>query len=635
LRSVFQPAAVRQGRPLKPPRRASARASRRLLLQAVGGWALAGCAPAQWPLQGGTAAPGTAAAPQAAAPPAAAAAAGAAAPAAQALTEAEMPPPEAREFRAAWVASVAHIDWPSAPGLTPEQQRREALAMLGQAQAMGLNALILQVRPAGDALYASTLEPWSEFLTGAQGRAPEPWWDPLAFWVREAHLRGLELHVWFNPYRARAAAAKNAPPAPLVAPHLGALRPELVKRYGEMLWMDPGEPDAAAHTLAVVADVVRRYDIDGVHIDDYFYPYPVSVDGVEQPFPDDESYARYRLGGGALAREDWRRANVDRLVQQMHRTVQAIKPWVRFGISPFGVGRPDRRPPGIIGFSQYDKLYADVERWLENGWLDYLAPQLYWQIERPGLQFPQLLDYWVGQNTAGRHVWPGLFTSLITKGEPGTVLGTRAWLAREVLDQVAHVRGRDGAAPAALLGSVEPAAAATPALPPPAASPAAPAVPPPVASPAAPVRPPRAGNPGATGHIHFSMVALMQDRDGIATLLKFGPYAQAALVPATPWLAAPVPAAPRLRWVDLPAGRRVVLDFGGDTAAQRLAVWRRVGGQWRLAVLPASQTVLDPAGADAVVVSAIGRNGQLSPRASLRVAAWTALPPRSAAPAAP
>ena len=562
-----------------------------------------------------------------------------------------MPPLEPREFRAAWVATVANIDWPSAPGLTPEQQRREAVAMLGQAQATGLNALILQVRPAGDALYPSTLEPWSEFLTGAQGRAPEPVWDPLAFWVREAHLRGLELHVWFNPYRARPATAKNAQVAPLAAPHLGVLRPELVKRYGELLWMDPGEPDAAAHTLAVVADVVRRYDVDGVHIDDYFYPYPVVVDGVEQPFPDDESYARYRLGGGGLARDDWRRANVDNLVQKMHRTVQAIKPWVRFGISPFGVGRPDRRPPGIVGFSQYDKLFADVERWLENGWLDYLAPQLYWQIDRPGLQFPVLLDYWVGRNTARRHVWPGLFTSLITKGEPGTVLGNRAWLAREVLDQVARVRSRDGAAPAALLGlrsspglppasgalgSAEPAAAATPMTPTPSAATApAPATAAATAAATAPATAPQTGNPGASGHIHFSMVALMQDRDGIATLLKFGPYAQAALVPATPWLMAPVPAAPRLRWVDLPTGRRVVLDLGGDPAAQRLAVWRRVGGQWRLAVLPASQTVLDPAGADAVVVSAIGRNGQLSPRASLRVAAWTALPSRSAMPTAP
>ena len=230
-------------------------------------------------------------------PPVAVTAATAAAPAAI-----EPPPPEPREFRAAWVATVANIDWPSRPGLAPDVQRAEALALLDRAAAIGLNALILQVRPAGagfaahadllaaaatsagaevvfyqtwarragDAFYASTLEPWSEYLTGAQGRAPVPAWDPLAWWVGQAQARGLELHVWFNPFRARHSAAKS----PLAAPHLGVRQPSAVRRYGEQLWMDPGEPAAAAHTLAVVADVVRRYDIDGVHIDDYFYPYP-------------------------------------------------------------------------------------------------------------------------------------------------------------------------------------------------------------------------------------------------------------------------------------------------------------------------------------------------------------------------
>ena len=190
-------------------------------------------------------------------PPEAVTAATAAAPAAI-----EPPPPEPREFRAAWVATVANIDWPSRPGLAPDVQRAEALALLDRAAAIGLNALILQVRPAGDAFYASTLEPWSEYLTGAQGRAPVPAWDPLA------------------------------------------CQPSAVRRYGEQLWMDPGEPAAAAHTLAVVADVVRRYDIDGVHIDDYFYPYPVKAGEADLPFPDDAAYARHRQGGGTLSRDD-------------------------------------------------------------------------------------------------------------------------------------------------------------------------------------------------------------------------------------------------------------------------------------------------------------------------------------------
>ncbi len=468
----------------------------------------------------------------------------------------EMPPPEPREFRAAWVATVANIDWPSQPGLPAAAQRAEVVALLDRAASLGLNALILQVRPAGDALYPSALEPWSEYLTGAQGRAPVPAYDPLAFWVEQARARGIELHVWFNPYRARHSSAKT----PLVAPHLALRQPALARRYGDQLWLDPGEPAAAAHTLAVVADVVRRYDIDAVHIDDYFYPYPVKVGDADLPFPDDAAYARYRGGGGLLARDDWRRANVDSLVQEVHATVRRIKPWVRFGISPFGLGRPDRRPPGITGFSQLDKLYADVERWFESGWLDYLAPQLYWPIDRAGQQFPVLLDYWIEQNRARRHVWPGLFTSRVTRGEP---LGPQSWPGREILDQVALQRTR----------------------------------------------------PGASGHIHFSMAALMQDRDGVATLLQRGPYATPALVPATPWLDDQPPPAPLLRL----AGARVDIEPGAGEAAARWAVWRRVGGAWVFAVLPAAQRSFALDGADAVVVSAVDRVGNASARNVVRL----------------
>ncbi|MEN9628809.1 MAG: hypothetical protein RJA10_2036, partial [Pseudomonadota bacterium] len=401
----------------------------------------------------------------------------------------DTPPAAPREFRAAWVATVANIDWPSKPGLSAEALRAEALAILDRARLIGLNALILQVRPAGDAIYPSALEPWTEYLSGEQGRGPwragEAPWDPLAFWVREAHRRALELHVWFNPYRARHSSAKS----PQAAPHISQRLPGVVKRYGDQLWMDPGEPAAAAHSLAVVADVVRRYDVDAVHIDDYFYPYPVKAGEADTPFPDSESFARYQLGGGVLERDDWRRNNVDRFVQDFRATVRAIKPWVRVGISPFGVGRPERRPPGVApaSFSQYDKLYADVEKWANSGWLDYLAPQLYWQVLREGLPFEPLLDQWVAENTQQRHLWPGFFTSQL--GKPG-------WKATEILHQIQLQRAR---------GSQ------------------------------------------ASGHIHFSMVALMQDRDGIATLLRNGPYAQAALVPATPWLDSTPPPAPTLR----------------------------------------------------------------------------------------
>ncbi len=478
------------------------------------------------------------------------------------------PPAEPREFRAAWVATVANIDWPSRPGLTAIEMRAEALAILNKAQQLGLNALILQVRPMGDALYASSLEPWSEFLSGEQGRAPwaagETPWDPLAFWVQEAHRRAIELHAWFNPYRARSSTAKSAL-APL---HLAVRRPELVKRYGDQLWMDPAEPEAAAHTLAVVADVVRRYDIDAVHIDDYFYPYPVVQEGADLPFPDEPAWARYQLSGGALARDDWRRAQVDALVQALQRSVQQTKPWVRVGISPFGLGRPDRRPPGITGFSQYDKLYADVEKWFENGWLDYLAPQLYWPIDRAGQEFPVLLDYWLGGNRAQRHVWPGLFTSLVSRGE---ALGPRAWPAQELLDQVALQRTR--AEPAAARGV------------------------------------------GAGGHIHFSMAALMQNRGGLSTQLLAGPYAQPALVPATPWLEAAAVGAPELQ----ARGQWVSIRPAAGEAARRWAVWRRSAGQWRFSIVPAHERQLEAPGSDWVQVAAVDRSGRLSPRASLRL----------------
>jgi uncharacterized lipoprotein YddW (UPF0748 family) len=510
------------------------------------------------------------------------------------LPLAQQPPPDPREFRAAWVATVANIDWPSAPGLSAAQQRAQALAILDRAQALNLNALVLQVRPAGDALYPSTLEPWTEYLSGAQGRPPwragEAAWDPLAFWLTEAHRRGLELHAWFNPYRARHSAAKS----PLALPHLALRAPALVKTYGDQLWMDPGEPEAAAHTLAVVADVLGRYDIDGVHIDDYFYPYPVAAPGqpptppgsapaVEQPFPDDASYARYRAGGGTQVRDEWRRQNVDALVQALYRTAQATRPGVRVGISPFGLGRPERRPAGITGFSQFDKLYADVEKWFHEGWLDYLAPQLYWPIERAGQEFPVLLDAWVAENHAGRHLWPGLFTSQVVNRAAGQAVGPRAWPSRELLDQLGELQAR---APAAQRPNAAPRHAPS-------------------------------TNPGATGHIHFSMVALMQNRDGLATALAAGAYAQPALVPATPWLDDQPPPAPSLRR----RGPAVLIEPGVGEAVARWAVWRRVGGQWRFSVQPAAATTVELQGADAIVVSAVDRLGNASPRAALQLVA--------------
>ncbi|MBI5718432.1 MAG: family 10 glycosylhydrolase [Burkholderiales bacterium] len=512
------------------------------------------------------------------------------APAETLLAPAELPPPEPRQFRAAWVATVANIDWPSRPGLTAWQQQVEARAILDRARSLGLNALVLQVRPAGDALYPSRLEPWSEYLSGRQGIPPRPWWDPLAFWVREAHRRGLQLHAWFNPFRARHPSAKT----PLVKPHLALRAPASVKAYGDLLWMDPGDAVARTHTLAVIEDVLRRYDVDGVHIDDYFYPYPVVQDGSDLAFPDSEAYLRYLGEGGMLPLPDWRRAHVDALVQALHERVRRTKPGVLLGISPFGLGRPERRSPGITGFSQYDKLFADVERWLEEGWLDYLAPQLYWPIASEGQPFAPLLQYWARTNVRQRHLWPGLFTSSVRSpampvppappptpfaamsppGDAAAAGATRiapTWPAREVLEQLAILDRQ-----AQALGSGT------------------------------------AG--GLGGHIHFSMSALMQDRDGLAAQLQRGPYAVPALVPATRWLDDRPPPPPLLTR----RGEWLLVEPGRGEAPALYAVWRRIDGRWRFGVVTVGERRLARERADAIVVAAVDRHGNASARQAVR-----------------
>lgn len=375
-----------------------------------------------------------------------------------------LPPPPPREWRAAWVATVSNIDWPSKPGLSAEVQQAEIRQICDTAVSVGLNALILQVRTSADALYESKIEPWSEYLTGTQGQ--HPGYDPLAVWLREAHQRGLELHAWFNPYRARHSTAKSE----LAPNHVGRTHTDWVKRYGDQLWMDPGEAAAAEQTLAVVRDVLTRYAVDGVHIDDYFYPYPVQdANKQEVDFPDEPSWQKYRAGGGNLARNDWRRYNVNRLVQRLYTLAHEVRPGTRVGISPFGMPQPGMRPPGISGFSQYDKLYADVELWLREGWMDYLAPQLYWPRAQTAQAFEPLLQAWRSLNPLGRPIHVGLFTSRINDTD-------KSWQPDEVLAQIDIIRRV---------------------------------------------------SPGS-GHIHFSMAALSQNRKGIADALRTQAYAPPA-----------------------------------------------------------------------------------------------------------
>lgn len=338
------------------------------------------------------------------------------------------PPPPAREFRGLWIASVNNIDWPSRRDLTVEEQKRELVAILDRMVATNLNAALLHVRPTGDALYPSDIEPWSEYLTGAMGVPPEPFYDPLAFAVEEAHRRGIELHAWLNPYRAR----RLTETSPADASHITVANPELVRRYGSFIWMDPGEPAVRQRAVDVVRDIVRRYDVDGIHFDDYFYPYPEN--GAD--FPDEESWLRY---GAGLSRADWRRKNVDDLIVEVAQAIRQEKPSVRFGVSPFGIWRPGH-PRSVRGLDAYEQIYADARKWLREGLVDYLAPQLYWARSAPQQRFTDLLRWWTEQNVHDRGLWIGLGAHRVGTGR------ANAWRADEIIAQIHEIRARRGAA---------------------------------------------------------------------------------------------------------------------------------------------------------------------------------------------
>jgi uncharacterized lipoprotein YddW (UPF0748 family) len=470
---------------------------------------------------------------------------------------AQSPPPVDREFRAIWVATVGNIDWPSKPGLSTWDQQRELLAILDRAVSLKLNAIIFQVRPGADALYASPYEPWSEFLTGRQGRAPEPAWDPLAFAVEQAHERGLELHAWFNPYRAAYSADTLE-----ARTHVSHTNPELVWRYDRFLWMDPGDAAVRRRSLRAILDVVKRYDVDGVHIDDYFYPYPTTDrSGKKIDFPDGATYARYRKGGGKLSKDDWRRHNVDLFVEALYKQVHAAKPWVQVGISPFGIWRPGN-PPQIQGFDAYSEIYADSRKWLQNGWADYFAPQLYWPIAQTAQSFPVLLDWWRSQNTKHRHLWPGLATYRI--GEASA----RAIDAREILAEIDTMRAR------------------------------------------------RTG----LGHIHFNTSVLMKDADSISEKLA-EVYQSPALPPASPWLGARRPGRPVVKFVrDRATGEpTITLAPAKNEKVWLWTVRSLVDGVWSNEVLPGATRVHRLASQpERVVVNAVSRTGVESEAVTVR-----------------
>jgi uncharacterized lipoprotein YddW (UPF0748 family) len=289
------------------------------------------------------------------------------------------------ETRAAWVATVGNIDWPSTPGLPVADQQKEYRTLLDDVQRHGLNTVIVQVRPTADALWPSPYEPWSHWLTGVQGK--DPGFDPLAFLVEEAHARGLKFHAWFNPFRV----SKQADPAQLVPEHPARQHPDWVFAYGGQLYYDPGEPAVRELVIDVVLDVAERYPIDGVHFDDYFYPYPVEG----EQLPDAAAFAGHGAGFPDIG--DWRRHNVDELVKGVSERLRALDKGIAFGISPFGIWRneaADPRGSATTGIQSYDTTYADSWTWVREGWVDYIVPQIYWEIGHPTADYATLVPWW-------------------------------------------------------------------------------------------------------------------------------------------------------------------------------------------------------------------------------------------------
>lgn len=424
-------------------------------------------------------------------------------------------------------------------------------ALLDVAQQSGLNAVILQVRAAGDALYPSAIEPWMRSFTGVQGG--DPGWDPLRFAIDQAHERGLELHAWFNPFRA----GNASDTARLAQTHLGRRRPDLLRRYCSQLWFDPGVEDTQDQVISVINDVMARYDIDAVHLDDYFYPYPES--GCSTEFPDSAAFARYQQQGGAMNRGDWRRDNVNRFVERLYSTVRQKSPHIRVGISPFGIWRPGN-PPGITGLDAYASIYADARLWLQRGWVDYFSPQLYWSSTSTGQNFSALLGWWSQQNVKGRHLWPGLASYRVADGT------SAPFSPSEIPTQIAITRQQSA----------------------------------------------NAGGPSGT--VFYNASSVKNDRGGFVTALKSSLYSEGAVPPATPWLSASTPAAPSVSVQKSSDGLQVSLSPSGAAAWWFLIRWR-IGGAWKQQLVPAATTrtfQIRSASVEGLVVNELNRVGAAS-----------------------
>jgi uncharacterized lipoprotein YddW (UPF0748 family) len=426
--------------------------------------------------------------------------------------------------------------------------------MLDRAVQLKLNTIILQVRPCSDAIYSSDFEPWSEYLSGTMGKAPLPFYDPLSFAVEEAHNRGLELHAWFNPFRAR-----NTPDTwSAAASHVIKQHPTWVRRYGSQLWIDPGQKEAQAHVVKIVLDVVKRYDIDGVQFDDYFYPYPEKDRSGRNLEFNDNSTWKNSDARGRLSQDDWRRENVNGFIQRVYESIKRTKPWVKFGVSPFGIWRPGE-PPQVKGFDAYSNLYADSKKWLANGWVDYLAPQLYWRIDSVEQSFPILLKWWTEQNSRNRNLYAGLDSTKTNE----------RWKVQEIINQIHLTRQQRG----------------------------------------------------SSGHIHWNMKTLMYNRPLISGLQR-DVYQGFALPPPSPWLGRNPPPKPALE-VQKTSSLANAKNAGGQNQIRVKAQWKkdpktwlwllqtRERGAWKTELIPSYKTSRTWSGQlpEVIALSGVDRNG--------------------------
>ncbi len=447
-----------------------------------------------------------------------------------------------RELRGVWVASVSNLDWPTSSTLSADAGRASLVALVDSMADAGLNALFFQVRPESDALYPSTLEPWSRFLTGTQGQ--NPGWDPLEEVITLAHARGLEVHAWMNPYRGLVSASSQT-----ATNHVTRTLSSAAITYDGKVVMNPGVPAVRQHVEAVVDDLLTRYDVDGLHFDDYFYPYP---DAQNTPFPDATTYSAYQADGGTLAKADWRRENVNTLVREVMGLITSNHPQVRFGVSPFGIWKSGT-PAGITGLSAYDAISCDAVTWMNQGWVDYLAPQLYWPTMQPNgsgaaQDFIKLSTWWAQGTRGGRNLFAGLATYRL-----GT---TSAWTLSEYQTQLQQLRNLGG---------------------------------------------------DTRGAIHFRAGNIKSNLLGVATLLGSNLYAKPALTPVLPRMGASV--APAVPFVSV-VGRALSVTDPQPQMVRFFALYKDLGGgQWELTQVRGGAQVTFDVTPGAWAVSAVGRGG--------------------------